>query len=56
MKKLFALVSISALLLQVSSIEAGSAQILLQGQQIAQAIDEVNPLGEHPTFYCSCVE
>lgn len=40
MKKLFALVSMAALLLQVSSIESASAQISSQGQQIAQRTDK----------------
>ena len=41
MKKLFALVSISALLLQVSSIGVGSAQTPLQGQQVSQTADKL---------------
>ena len=40
MKKLFALVSISALLLQVSSIGVGSAQTPPQGQQVSQTADK----------------
>ena len=41
MKKLFALVSISALLLQVSSIEVVSAQTPPQGQQVSQTADKL---------------